>query len=84
MNVPSPPDDPAPNLPAPNLRGPSLRSVIGAAIGGFFIPLDGCSRESCNRYCTTSADCPDGLPCVTFTQECTGGTRTLGRCEFAP
>ena len=50
-----------------------------------FVNLDGGSRQSCNKYCTTSADCPDGLPCMTFYQDC-GDLRpkTLGRCEFAP
>ena len=50
-----------------------------------FIPLDGGSRQSCNKYCGTSADCPDGLPCMTFAQACSDGPpRALGRCEFAP
>jgi hypothetical protein len=50
-----------------------------------FVGLDGGSRESCNKYCSTNADCPDGLPCKTFYQDC-GDLRpiTLGRCEFAP
>ena len=50
-----------------------------------FIPLDGGSRQSCNKYCSTNADCPDGLSCMTFYQACADGPpRALGRCEFAP
>lgn len=64
--------------------GTSLLCAKGSFCA-IFIGLDGGSRQSCNKYCSTSADCPDGLPCMTFAQGCADGPpRALGRCEFAP